>query len=269
MTNYRNTNGDNLLDVALEIMGAGVPIQIRRTTAEGESEYAVGVVTSAYHNALGKDDGGVTSITVGGIPLRVHVTDEWDIVAHDSTGSVTGRSPLPEVFVNGYMYPVVEPGEPLPDSSERQIPVTEGQWQAEHQYYEGAGEYEPSRPVLVDWMDPTETPSECILRLNTEVHEASQRESAALNRRPDRPHWQTDGDPILIVAPDTLVVDALRWHNGSPVGHHEAIVIRRVTADTWLVTYTLDRYESFAVGVNIRATPDEHKKLYAMEVAGY
>lgn len=51
------------------------------------------------------------------------------------------------------------------------MPVTEEQWTAEHKTYEGCEEYKTPRPVTVMWYDPSETPSEAIIRLNNEVLE--------------------------------------------------------------------------------------------------
>lgn len=49
--------------------------------------------------------------------------------------------------------------------------ITEAQWKEEFRDYEGSEEVNPKRPVIVDWHDPYETPSEAITRLNGEVVE--------------------------------------------------------------------------------------------------
>lgn len=61
-------------------------------------------------------------------------------------------------------------------ASDRMLPVSEAAWKREHQAYEGSDDYSElshrqPRPVVVEWEDPTETPSECIARLNTEAVE--------------------------------------------------------------------------------------------------
>lgn len=71
---------------------------------------------------------------------------------------------------------------PLPERE----PVTEEQWMQTQEYlYSGdwpAGDINERRPVIVMWNDPTETPSECVERLNTEVVETAKREAKAAQR---------------------------------------------------------------------------------------
>jgi hypothetical protein len=83
---------------------------------------------------------------------------------------------------------------------------------------------------------------------------------------PARPEWHTGGEPVDPAAGN--IVHALRWYQGRPVGHHEAVVLRRLSEDQFLVRYTLDGYESAAAGFNIRATPTTHFRLQQMEVTG-
>lgn len=59
---------------------------------------------------------------------------------------------------------------------DRTLPVSEESWKREHRDYEGSDDYSElskrrPRPVVVEWEDPTETPGECIARLNTEAVE--------------------------------------------------------------------------------------------------
>jgi hypothetical protein len=302
MTGYSSTASDTLLDVALEAMGSGQPVQFRRTNPEGQSEYAVGLITAAYYTTSEMRGVHVTTVTVGGIPLRVHATDEWEAVVHDDPPRhdprhayagpgaihtadlrrVQAKPLIPaEMVVEGHTYPVLQPGEGLPDTEMRALPVTESQWTHEHQHYEGANGYEPPRLVLVEWEDPTETPTECIQRINSDVHAASQRESRLIGKLSElesavtkveqdaRPHWalpEEEAQPVYPVSRDSLLVHGLRWYNGSAVEHHEAIVLARTSESSYKVQYTLDGYISMALGSNIRATTSERAKLEAMPI---
>lgn len=60
---------------------------------------------------------------------------------------------------------------------DRTIPVSEESWKREHEHYEGGWDYSvlshrKPRPVVVEWTDPTETPTETMVRFNQETHEA-------------------------------------------------------------------------------------------------
>lgn len=60
---------------------------------------------------------------------------------------------------------------------DRTLPVTEEAWKREHRDYEGSDDYSMlsnrrPRQVVVEWTDPTETPSERMERLDKEAHEA-------------------------------------------------------------------------------------------------
>lgn len=60
---------------------------------------------------------------------------------------------------------------------DRTLPVSEEAWKREHRDYEGGDDYSVlsnrrPRPIVVEWTDPTETPTEMVVRLNNEVHEA-------------------------------------------------------------------------------------------------
>lgn len=59
---------------------------------------------------------------------------------------------------------------------------TEQEWRYRYRAYEGAGSISPSL-VLVEWSDPSETPTEAIIRLNREVLEQANRDAvgAVLN----------------------------------------------------------------------------------------
>lgn len=75
------------------------------------------------------------------------------------------RTDLPITAV----YPPLTNQDALPEG--RIFPTTQEDWKREHRDYEGGEEYSPRRPVVVDWFDPTETPTEAIIRLNTEAVE--------------------------------------------------------------------------------------------------
>ena len=72
----------------------------------------------------------------------------------------------------GHNYPPYSENDNL--AVDRAEPVTEAQWKREHDEYEGGETYDLSpRLILVEWDDPTETPSEAIDRLNREVVDAT------------------------------------------------------------------------------------------------
>lgn len=76
----------------------------------------------------------------------------------------------------GKNYPPYQDGDML--ASGRQHPVTEEQWKLEHAKYDCDEQYELApRPVIVMWHDPTETPTEAIIRLNGEVARFAERTS--------------------------------------------------------------------------------------------
>ena len=61
--------------------------------------------------------------------------------------------------------------------SDRNIPVTEDSWKREHEHYEGGEDYSElskrrPRLVAVEWTDPTETPTETMVRFDQETKEA-------------------------------------------------------------------------------------------------
>ena len=66
--------------------------------------------------------------------------------------------------------------------------------------------------------------------------------------------WITEDDTYLLIS-------AMRWSGGKPIGYHLARVTGRLSADALSVQFTLDGYESGALYSGIRATRQEWEAI--------
>lgn len=85
MTSYTDANNDNLLDAALEVMGAGHPVEMRVTNEAGLSEYAVGTIVGAYR---GREQKKVT-VTFAHTVIAVPTDASWEIVSDAQPTGIT------------------------------------------------------------------------------------------------------------------------------------------------------------------------------------
>jgi hypothetical protein len=103
--------------------------------------------------------------------------------------------------------------------------ITEEQWKEEYRDYEGSEEVNPKRPVIVDWHDPTETPTEAIIRLNGEVVDLAKQA-------------QVEGIASIHWFPGDLVEWRHEDRTGAKVSHYGVVrMSERVLGTTTLWVY--------------------------------
>lgn len=113
-------------------------------------------------SGLGRDDGaGLLGFQEQGVQ-RVTVTIEEVM---EDPGLAVGLYP---VFANGGVFAWALPIRSV--TVRHFTPITEAEFKLVYEGWEGDAEYHGKHQVIVeDWHDVTETPSECIMRLNSEV----------------------------------------------------------------------------------------------------
>lgn len=88
MTAYTSTDGDDLVDVTLEAIGADEPVQLR-IQRKDKVEYVVGLLDGAFRGS----DGVRTTLSFRHTTIVVEDGDAWDIVVHEEAGPSWSSQP--------------------------------------------------------------------------------------------------------------------------------------------------------------------------------
>lgn len=243
MAAYSKASGDSLLDVALDVIAEGRPVQLRVAKVNGEVEIVTGRLERAYRRTREGALPDTVHAFVSGLNIGIPEDADWVMVVDEPAQNERGMLIIPPQMTMSEGYPPLSSDDPL--YGDRYLPVTEEQWTEEHRGYEGGDLYEVARPVIVEWHDPAETPTGRIRRLNHEVIEQSQ----LANRIQYRPRQSTE-----------LRVIALRWKDGNPTAWEEVTVLRKLSSDAALVRFD-DGTEQGAPFSEIRATVAGHERL--------